>query len=97
LPEPVHFIPDDGSPFILSLSLPGYKSEVLYELSGGGGRLQLEKLACKRGARSHVLGGMGVPSAVIDGALRVSFSGIRRRDEADYFCRKAADARGETS
>jgi len=41
--------------------------------------------ACKKGARSHVLEAMGLPANVIDGAIRVSFSGYSTEDEVRYF------------
>ena len=73
------------SPYILSLSLPGYKSEVLMNYLEAEGIFVAKSSACKRGARSHVLEAMGLQNAVIDGALRVSFSRDSTREEAEYF------------
>jgi cysteine desulfurase len=81
-----------GSPFILSLSLPGYKSEVLMNFLEAEGIYVAKSSACKRGARSHVLEAMGLPNAVIDGALRVSFSRYSTPEEATYFVDKLKDA-----
>lgn len=74
-----------GSPYILSFSLPGYKSEVLLNILDANGVCVSKSSACKRGARSHVLEAMRLPPAVIDGALRVSFSAENTPEEVDYF------------
>ncbi|MEL4105295.1 cysteine desulfurase family protein [Oscillospiraceae bacterium WX1] len=84
LPEAVILSPGD-CPYILSLSLPGYKSEVLLNVLDGAGICVSKGSACKKGARSHVLEAMRLPNDVIDGALRISFSRFSTADEADYF------------
>jgi cysteine desulfurase len=60
------------APHILSLSLPGYRSEVLMNCLEQDGISVSKSSACKKGGRSHVLEAMGLPDRVIDGALRVS-------------------------
>ncbi|MCD7844647.1 MAG: cysteine desulfurase [Oscillospiraceae bacterium] len=70
-----------GAPHILSLSLPGYRSEVLLNYLDSLGISVSKGSACKRGARSHVLEAMGLPAPVIDGAIRVSL--CRFTTEAD--------------
>jgi cysteine desulfurase len=94
LPEAVILSPKDGSAYILSLSLPGYKSEVLMNYLEAEGVYVSKSSACKRGARSHVLEAMGLQNSVIDGALRVSFSRYSTAEEADYFVEKLAEAAG---
>jgi cysteine desulfurase len=74
-----------GSPYILSFSLPGYRSEVLLNILDAAGICVSKSSACKKGARSHVLEAMGLPPAVIDGALRVSFSMENTLEEVDFF------------
>ena len=73
------------SPFILSLSLPGHKSEVLMNYLNGEGICVSKSAACKKGARSRTLEAMGLKNDIIDGALRVSFSRYNTKEEADYF------------
>ena len=73
------------SPFILPISLPGYKSEVLMNYLDGEGICVSRSAACKKGARSRTLEAMRLKNDVIDGALRVSFSRYSTQDEADYF------------
>ena len=81
-------IGSDGSPFILSLSLPGFKSEVMMNYLDSEGISVSNGAACKRGARSHVLRAMQLKPETIDGALRLSFSRYNTRKEADYFVDK---------
>ncbi len=75
-----------GSPHILSLSLPGWRSEVLMNFLEARGVYVSRSSACKKGARSHVLEAMGLPAAVIDGALRVGLSRLTREEDIDAFC-----------
>jgi len=84
----------DYSPFILSISLPGHKSEVLMSYLDGEGICVSRSAACKKGARSRTLEAMHLNNDVIDGALRVSFSRYNTKDEAEYFVKvlkKAAE------
>jgi len=73
------------SPFILPISLPGYKSEVLMNYLDGEGICVSRSAACKKGARSRTLEAMKLKNDIIDGALRISFSRYSTKEEADYF------------
>jgi len=73
------------SPFILSISLPGHKSEVLMNYLDGEGICVSRSAACKKGARSRTLEAMRLKNDVIDGALRVSFSRYNTKEEVNYF------------
>jgi len=84
LPQAV-VIGDGDSPFIVSLSLPGYKSEVLMNFLDGEGVYVAKSAACKKGARSRVLEAMRLKNDIIDGAIRVSLSRYSTREEAEYF------------
>jgi cysteine desulfurase len=84
LPEVV-IIGAGDSPYLLSLSLPGYKSEVLMSFLEGEGICVSKSAACKKGERSRVLAAMRLKNEVIDGALRVSFSRYNTQDEAEVF------------
>ena len=75
-----------GAPHILSLSLPGYRSEVLMNFLDQRGICVSRSSACKQGRRSHVLEAMGLEPKVIDGALRVSFSRYTTPEEVDALC-----------
>ena len=83
------------SSHILSLSLPGYRSEVLMNYLESRGIYVSKSSACRRGKRSHVLEAMHVPERVIDGALRVSFSRFTTEEECSAFCEALAAAKKE--
>ena len=82
-----------GAPHILSISLPGYRSEVLMNFLEARGIYVSRSSACKRGARSHVLEAMGLPSDVIDGTLRIGLSRYTTEAEIDEFCTAILEAR----
>ncbi|MCL2151513.1 MAG: cysteine desulfurase [Oscillospiraceae bacterium] len=84
LPEAV-IIGAGDSPFLLNLSLPGYKSEVLMSFLDSEGICVSKSSACKKGARSRVLEAMCLKNEVIDGALRVSFSRFNTVEESECF------------
>ncbi|MCL2391493.1 MAG: cysteine desulfurase [Oscillospiraceae bacterium] len=84
IPEAV-LIGDGDSPYLLSLSLPGYKSEVLMSFLDSEGICVSKSSACKKGARSRVLESMQLKNDIIDGAIRVSFSRYNTIEEVEYF------------
>lgn len=89
--DDVQFI-GGGAPHILSLSLPGYRSEVLMNYLEARHIYTSKSSACKKGGRSHVLEAMGLPARVIDGALRISFSRYTTQEEADALCEALIEA-----
>lgn len=82
-----------GAPQILSISLPGWRSEVLMNYLESREIYVSKSSACKKGGRSYVLEEMGLPADVIDGALRVSFSRFTTAEEVDAFCTALREAR----
>lgn len=81
------------APHILSISLPGYGSEVLMNFLDQRGICVARSSACKKGGRSHVLEAMGLSPKVIDGALRVSFSRFTTQADVNALCDGLRDAR----
>ena len=81
-----------GSPHILSISLPGWRSEVLMNYMESRGVYVSRSSACKKGGRSHVLEAIGLAPEVIDGAIRVSFSRYTTAEEIDAFCAALKEA-----
>ena len=65
---------DTEAPHILSISMPGWRSEVMMNYLESRGIYVSKSSACKQGKRSHVLEAMGMRADVIDGALRIGFS-----------------------
>jgi cysteine desulfurase len=64
---------ETAAPHILSVSLPGFRSEVLMNFLEAREIYVSRSSACKKGARSHVLESIGMESRLIDGALRIGF------------------------
>lgn len=90
MPEAV--IVGGGAAHILSVSLPGWRSEVLMNFLEARSVFISRSSACKKGGRSHVLEAMGLPAEVIDGAVRISLSRYTTKDELDELCSALKDA-----
>lgn len=69
------------APHILSLSFPGYKSEVLMNFLEAREIYVSKSSACKKGGRSHVLQACGHSPELIDGAIRVGLSRYTTAEE----------------
>ncbi len=77
--------PKHASPFILSVSFPGYRGETLVRALSERGVLVSSGSACARGKRSPVLTAMGLPAAEIDSAVRISLSHTVTREDIAFF------------
>jgi len=91
IPE-IRFI-GGGAPHILSLSLPGWRSEVLMNFLEAREIYVSKSSACKKGGRSHVLEAIGLDAKTIDGAIRVGLSRFSREEDILALCRGLRDAR----
>ena len=76
----------DSAPHILSISLPGWRSEVIMNFLEAESIYVSRSSACKKGGRSHVLEAMHLPAQVIDGAIRISFSRYSTEDDVLALC-----------
>lgn len=76
----------DASPYILNISVLGYRSETLLHFMEARDIYVSSGSACAKGKGSHVLGSMGLDRKRIDGALRISFSKNNTREDIDAFC-----------
>ena len=81
-----------GSPHILSISLPGWRSEVLMNYLEAKEVYVSRSSACKKGGRSHVLEAMGLSSRVIDGAVRIGLSRFTTEEDIDALCAALREA-----
>ena len=81
-----------GSPHILSISLPGWRSEVLMNYLEAKEVYVSRSSACKKGGRSHVLEAMGLSSRVIDGAIRIGLSRFTTEEDIDALCSALKEA-----
>ena len=77
---------DSAAPHILSISLPGWRSEVLMNFLEAREIYVSKSSACKKGGRSHVLEAMGLSPRVIDGALRIGLSRYTTSEDIDALC-----------
>ena len=75
-----------GAPHILSISLPGYRSEVLMNFMEAQGIYVSKSSACKKGGRSHVLEAMGLDARTIDGAIRIGLSRYTTQEDIALLC-----------
>ena len=75
-----------GAPHILSVSLPGWRSEVLMNFLEAREVFVSKSSACKKGGRSHVLEAMGLDAKTIDGALRIGLSRFTTQEDLDALC-----------
>jgi len=85
------------APHILSISLPGWRSEVLINYLEAQGVFVSKSSACKKGARSHVLEAMGLSPRVIDGAIRIGFSRFSTEEDVKALCEGLIAARNQLS
>ena len=95
LPEATLIGSDSGvcAGHICCVSFPGCRAEVLQNWLDSQGVCVSRGSACAKGRRSHVLEAMGLPPAVIDGALRVSFSPETTEEDVSEFCRLVTEAK----
>lgn len=77
---------DGCAPYILNISVMGYKSEVLLHFLGQRGIYVSSGSACAKGKPSHVLTAMGLPKENIDSALRISMCAENTKQDIDEFC-----------
>ena len=77
---------DSAAPHILSISLPGWRSEVLMNFLEAREIYVSKSSACKKGGRSHVLEAMGLSARTIDGALRIGLSRLTTGEDVDALC-----------
>ena len=82
-----------GAPHILSISLPGWRSEVLMNFLEAREIYVSKSSACKKGGRSHVLEAIGLDSRTIDGALRIGLSRFTAQEDIDALCLGLKEAR----
>ena len=78
-------LPAGGVPYIIHLSVPGYKSETLLHFLAQKEIYVSSGSACSKGAKSPVLMAMGLPADEVDSALRVSLCRDNTVEDMDRF------------
>lgn len=77
--------PDNALPYILNLSVPGIRSEIMMHFLEERGIYVSSGSACAQGAKSHVLTAAGFSPERIDSALRVSLCRYNTAEDIDSF------------
>lgn len=75
--------PDGALPYILNVSLPGYRSETLLHFLESKNVFVSSGSACSKGKVSYVLNEFGFDKARTDSAIRISFSRYNTKADAD--------------
>ncbi len=75
--------PDNALPYILNISVLGYRSETLLHFLEAKGIFVSSGSACAKGTPSYVLTAMGLDKKRSDSALRLSFSRTTTKEEID--------------
>lgn len=78
--------PDDSLPYILNISVEGFKSEPMMNALSAKGIFLSKGSACAKGQRSYVLKEIGLSNDRIDSALRISMSRDNTFEEIDCLC-----------
>lgn len=77
---------DDGLPYILNISIPGYRSETMLHFLENKGIFVSSGSACAKGSTSYVLKEIGASEKLQDSMLRISFSNTTSKDDVDKLC-----------
>lgn len=85
--------PDGCLPYILNVSLLGYRSETLLHFLEGRNVFVSSGSACAKGHGSYVLNEMGYDRKRTDSALRISFSRYNTKEDADMLVLALEDAK----
>lgn len=75
--------PENGLPYILNISVTGYRSETLLHFLESKNIFVSSGSACAKGETSYVLGALGLNRSEIDSALRISFSRDNTTEDID--------------
>ena len=77
---------DDGLPYILNVSIPGYRSETMLHFLENKGIFVSSGSACAKGSTSYVLKEIGANEKLQDSMLRISFSHTTTQEDIDKLC-----------
>ncbi|MDO4607645.1 MAG: cysteine desulfurase family protein [Clostridia bacterium] len=75
--------PQTALPYILNISVEGYRSETMLHFLEAQGVYVSSGSACAKGEGSYVLREMGYSQKAVDSALRISFSRFNTKDDID--------------
>ncbi|MEE1006071.1 MAG: cysteine desulfurase family protein [Acutalibacteraceae bacterium] len=85
--------PEGCLPYILNISLVGYRSETLLHFLESRNVFVSSGSACAKGHGSYVLNQMGLEPKRVDSALRISFSRYNTKEDADMLVSALEEAK----
>ncbi len=77
---------DEGLPYILNISIPGYRSETMLHFLESKDIYVSSGSACAKGSTSYVLREIGANEKLQDSMLRISFNHSTTKDDIDKLC-----------
>lgn len=83
---------DSGCPYVLNISLLGYRSETVLHFLEKRNIFISSGSACSKGKKSYVLKEIGLTDREIDSALRISFSRYNTKQDIDILFEALMDA-----
>lgn len=87
--------PENASPFILNISVTGYRSETLLHFLEAKNIYVSSGSACAKGKMSYVLSALGLNRALSDSAIRISFSANNKKEDIDLTLAALKEAVGK--
>ena len=84
--------PNNSLPYILNVSVVGYRSETLLHFLDAKRIFVSSGSACSKGKLSYTLTALGLDKKRIDSALRISFSRYNSVDDIDKLCDALTEA-----
>ncbi len=84
--------PENALPYILNISVSGYKSETLLHFLESKNIFVSSGSACAKGVKSYVLKEMGISDKEIDSSIRISFCRNNTKEEIDILANELKNA-----
>ncbi len=84
--------PENALPYVLNISVPGWRSETLLHFLDSKGIFISSGSACAKGGISPTLSAMKLDRKRIDSALRISFSRYNTFSDVDKLCEAITEA-----
>ncbi len=76
----------DALPYILNVSVNGYKSETILHFLDSNDIYVSSGSACSKGKKSYVLESVGLSQKQIDSSIRLSFNRFNTKEDIDKLC-----------
>lgn len=84
--------PEDALPYILNISVEGYRSETMLHFLEAKSIFVSSGSACSKGKASYVLSEMGLSPGRVDSAIRISFCRENKPEHIERLCEEIVNA-----